>query len=162
LGTPAVAPSDASGLLAAWKESKDPQLEGRGVEGRAKRLVAEAEVKLDALADAVLAAPLRPGSTTAAQRLADMADHLRALESANAGLRAVLAGERSAFAALVPPPGPDDAGPAAHPESQKALREAREEVARLRFELDAVYATRTMRAVQPARRLYSKLRSRSR
>jgi hypothetical protein len=148
-----VAVSDPTGLVGAL----GPTPAGE-TESRAQRLLDDAEGMLDALADA--AATLQAAPKNPVQELADLRRQLRTVESANAGLRALLGRERAAFAALVPPAGPEVTGPASHPQSQQALREARQEVTRLRFELDALYATRTLRAVQPARRLYAKLRSR--
>jgi len=148
--------TDGGGLVAAAE-----LVQGLNVERTAQRMVADVEVLLDGLADAILSCTGRRFVHSVPQRLAELTDQVNVLEIANAGLRLVLGRERSAFAAYVQP-GRGAIPPKTGPESRgarEALDKAEQEIAHLRFELDAVYGTRTMRTVQPARRVYSRLRS---
>ncbi len=114
-----------------------------------------------------------PIAQGAADRLAELEDRVELLEAANAGLRSRLAQERRAFAQRArdqqagtsPELQPDGVVVAPPVERAQTLRlrseleQAQSEIDHLRFELDAVYATRVMRTVAPARRVYAKLRS---
>jgi hypothetical protein len=122
------------------------------------QMITAIEILLDDLAGAVVSSVGPRLTQSVPQRLAELVDEINVLEAANAGLRLVLGRERSAFAAraqvqLRPEQAVD------RPDLKRSLHEAQQEIARLRFELDAVYGTRTMRAVQPARRVYAKLRT---
>ncbi len=107
----------------------------------------------------------------AAQQVKALIDRTEQLEVANVALQERLARERLAMAAYVhdrwdearpaaelgacpPVVGPEPSTPAGD-----RLEEAETEVRRLRAEIDRIYATRTMRTLQPARALYARLRS---
>jgi hypothetical protein len=100
-------------------------------------------------------------------RLAELTQQLRTLETVNAGLRDRLTRERSVVAEYARRVAradlPEETMDPYVSGSERALRELRvgqAEIDRLRGEIAAIYATRTMRTLQPARRFYGKLRSR--
>jgi SAM-dependent methyltransferase len=124
------------------------------------------DIFFDDLAGELLSAGVRQLSSSAPQRLTELSEQVRTLESVNAGLRGRLAQERSAIAGLL--------GPGSHQERldrNRALRvggseaalwdlnPGQAEIQRLQKEIAAIYATRTMRVLRPARRLYGRLRT---
>jgi hypothetical protein len=102
---------------------------------------------------------------TASDVEAELRDRLDVLERVNAALRARLNREREAMVARIraaglsrpvdpaPPPAVPDAG---------AVRAAQAEAEALRQELDRLYSTKTMKVVNPLRRVYGAARSRLR
>ncbi len=115
------------------------------------RLVAEAGRRLTA---------------TVPQRLEQLQGRVALLEAVNAGLVAALGRERAVMAAEVVrlrsrPAGAEQPGP--NPMLVERLNQdlgrAAAETARLEAEIARIYATRTMRAVAPVRRMYGRLRS---
>jgi 2-polyprenyl-3-methyl-5-hydroxy-6-metoxy-1,4-benzoquinol methylase len=95
----------------------------------------------------------RRASDEAPSRLLSLATQLKAAQAAYEGLERRMAAERHAFgvrAATLEEGSADD------------LRRAKVQIAELREMIDAIYATRTMRTLKPARELYSRLRSRTR
>ena len=103
----------------------------------------------------------------AAARLAELTEQVRTLETVNAGLRNRLARERSVVAEYARRVAhadlPEEATDLYVSGSERAVRDlhvGQAEIDRLQREIAAIYATRTMRTLQPARRLYGKLRSR--
>lgn len=97
---------------------------------------------------------------TVEDELVGLRERVEALEAVNGALRSALAEQRlrlanPAGAAVAPRPG----RPARDGSSERATAE---EVQRLREELDRVYATKTMRALAPVRRLYGRVRSEQR
>jgi hypothetical protein len=120
----------------------------------------------DDLTGDLVGAGARQLALTVPQRLEELADQVSALQSVNAGLRERLNrwgtivveylqeirdhGERA------------DVGDAEVARAGRALQElrgAQAEIRRLQDEIEAIYATRTMRVVRPARRWYGRLRS---
>jgi hypothetical protein len=132
--------------------------------GLGDRLIRDAHLFFDDLSQGLANSCADEVVQTAAQRLADLAEQSSALELVNAGLRECLAREREAMAAHVKSlrePGESDSA-----ESRAALKAAEAEIERLRAknerldaEIRSIYATRTMRALGPARHLYARLRS---
>ena len=100
-------------------------------------------------------------ASTALEQLASLQRRVASLEAVNAGLRRTLARERSVMASEVRR---RDSGPAA-PDAAwstfnvdrmtRDLAAAQAHMTRLQGEIDAIYATRTMKALAPARRLYA-------
>lgn len=105
-------------------------------------------------------------TATVPQRLGDLQARLALLESVNAGLAFTLGRERFAMATEVARLRAleDGAGPS-RPNSMlvdrlnQELGRAAAEAARLEDEITRIYATRTMRAVAPVRRIYGRLRA---
>lgn len=122
----------------------------------------ELDLFLDELAAALRAAPGRRGERSVARRLAEALERARVLEAVNDGLRRNLRKQRLAFGETIMPGDLgdfDDGVPAMeHKALQERLRQTEESLAAARAELAATYATRTMRAVAPARRVYGRMR----
>lgn len=128
------------------------------------------DAALDRYFDDLYAALIRDAGSRLArsvpQRLAELQDRVRMLQAANAGLASQLSRERFAMAGEVARMR-EQAGagvePGAHPllidRLRHDLNRAAAENARLEAEIARIYATRTMRAVAPVRRIYSRLRS---
>jgi hypothetical protein len=139
---------------------------GSDLDRRRDEGVSTLDLFFDDLAGELLSAGARQLSVSAPQRLSELTEQVRTLESVNAGLRARLTQERSAIAGFL--------GPGSHQEwsgrspalrvsgSERALWDlnpSQAEITRLQKEIAAIYATRTMRVLQPARRLYGRLRT---
>ncbi len=127
--------------------------------------VTEAEVLLDDLAGRLAgrARVADPGARP--DEMAALRERLAVLEQVNAALRARLNREREAMvarlraagaAAPTPPPRP------VPPPDTAAVAAVENEARQLRDELDRLYATKTMRMVEPLRRVYGALRVRTR
>ena len=124
----------------------------------------------DDLAGELLSAGVRPLRLAAPQRLAELTDQVLTLESVNAGLRVQLAREQAIIANSLGRPrhqdqlggGSSDLPTSGSERTLLELRRGVAEIERLQDEITAIYATRTMRTLQPARRIYARLRSRHR
>jgi hypothetical protein len=124
------------------------------------RLIRAADDEFDALASALVRTSSDRVAEDVVRAVADLIEQLNSLEKVNGGLRERLAYEREAMARHI-----RSLPPAALPDSMPelmALRQMEVEKERLQGEIDRIYATRTMRVLQPARRVYSRLRSRHR
>jgi 2-polyprenyl-3-methyl-5-hydroxy-6-metoxy-1,4-benzoquinol methylase len=139
---------------------------GTDVDRRRDEGVSCLDLFFDDLAGELLSAGARPVSASAPQRLSALTEQVRTLESVNAGLRARLTQERSVIAGLLGPgphqewSGRSQAAPGSGPERALwGLNPSQAEINRLQKEIAAIYATRTMRVLQPARRLYGRLRT---
>jgi hypothetical protein len=123
---------------------------------------AAVEALLDELAGRLRDERRRMNARTPDDVLADLRERVAILEQVNAGLRRRLASEREATMALVRRTDRcltrDGGVPEAHQDAARLAAE--EEVRKLQDELHSIYATKTMRAVAPARRLYGRWRSR--
>jgi SAM-dependent methyltransferase len=161
--TPARLVTDIDGLVAAAELSQ-----GLALAESTDAPLGELELFLDDLADAVALSVGRRFIQSAPQRIDELVDQVNVLEAANAGLRKALAAERVALGArahdllagrLDSAVAPFKTERVLHKADRLVVENAQKEAAQLRFELDAVYGTRTMRTVAPARRVYAKLRS---
>ena len=101
-------------------------------------------------------------ASTAVERLAALERRVATLEAVNAGLRQTLARERSVMATEVRrraeggPSGQNPSWSDFHVDRMsRDLAAAQVHLARLQGEIDALYATRTMRALAPVRRIYA-------
>jgi 2-polyprenyl-3-methyl-5-hydroxy-6-metoxy-1,4-benzoquinol methylase len=139
---------------------------GSDLDRRRHEGIGSLDLFFDDLAGELLSAGAPQLSASAPQRLSELTEQVRTLESVNAGLRARLTQERSTIASLL--------GPGPHQQwagrslasrvsgSERALWDlnpGHAEITRLQKEIAAIYATRTMRVLQPARRLYGRLRT---
>jgi 2-polyprenyl-3-methyl-5-hydroxy-6-metoxy-1,4-benzoquinol methylase len=128
---------------------------GADVDQRRDQAAGALDLYFDDLAGVLVSEAARQLSISAPQRLAELAEQVTSLESVNAGLRHRLAKERTAIAQHL-----------RHARLQDQLAAAGDAqvsdghaLQRLQEEISAIYATRTMRAAQPARRIYRRLRS---
>jgi hypothetical protein len=143
---------------------------GRGVNDKlVDRMARQAELAFDDLATFVLNGPRV--AAAAATRVADLVEQVATLEAVNAGLRERLAAERAAMAEQLRNTS-GDSRPARRRVARQAdrlldedfglvskLMEAEQQAKELREELERINATRTMRMLAPARRLYGRLRN---
>jgi hypothetical protein len=118
------------------------------------------------LSVALLSSGVRELSTTASQRLTELNEQVRTLETVNAGLQQRLVRERTAMAGYVwagrHPGRAMNTTAAQVSASERALWDlypSEAEVQRLENEIAAIYATKTMRLLQPVRRVYARLRT---
>jgi hypothetical protein len=155
-------------LPAEW-----PSAEGPSAEWLHER-VGSVEIFLDGLATRVGGERARLAARSDADVVAELEERVRVLGEVNTALRRRLDGERAALVALLRARGRLPAGgrlpargqlPAGGPPggspgpTHAALEEARAEARRAQEELDRLYATKTMRAVEPVRNLYRRVRS---
>jgi hypothetical protein len=144
-----------------------------GLEGRlppvppehlATGYVTAVEILLDEVAGRLRAERRRIDARTPDDVLVGLQERVEILEEVNAGLRRRLAHEREATMALIRRTERSITLDASVPEDppDAARLAAEEEVRRLQDALHSVYATKTMRAVAPARRLYGRWRSKLR
>jgi hypothetical protein len=140
---------------------REGRLPAEPPEALTKGSVAAVEALLDEVAGRLRAERQGLEARTPDDALAELQERVAILEQVNAGLRRRLAHEREATMALVRrterSPILDTGVPAAT--SDAAQLAAADEVRELQDELRRVYATKTMRAVAPARRLYGRWRS---
>jgi hypothetical protein len=139
------------GLTRSWPEPPTP-------EWRAERR-RSAQAFLDELSDRLRAERARVETRTDADLVGELQEWVRVLAEVNAGLRRRLDAERAALVARLRSSGRLSAARPVPGAAEAALVEARAEAGRLRQELDRLYATKTMRAVEPARRIYGRVRS---
>jgi hypothetical protein len=138
---------------------------GADVDQRRDQAAGALDLYFDDLAGVLVSEAARQLSISAPQRLAELAEQVTSLESVNAGLRHRLAKERTAIAQHLRHARLQDqlaaAGDAQVSDGHalQEVRQGRAEIQRLQEEISAIYATRTMRAAQPARRIYRRLRS---
>jgi 2-polyprenyl-3-methyl-5-hydroxy-6-metoxy-1,4-benzoquinol methylase len=139
------------------------------VEHRRDQTAGSLDLWFDDLAGELLPAGVRQLRTSAPARVAELAEQVRTLESVNAGLRKRLAHERTFISnyvrGIVKGDHPDSDTATYSGGSERALQDFRSgqaEIERLQKEIAAIYATRTMRSLQPLRGLYARLRSRLR
>jgi hypothetical protein len=134
---------------------------------RLEEVASRLDLFFDDFASALLAAGASQLSHTASQRFAELSEQVWTLEVVNAGLQERLFRERMAMAGYVWAERHTDqpisnTGVQVSP-SERALwglHPNQAEIQRLQKEIEAIYATKTMRVVQPARRLYARLRTR--
>lgn len=124
----------------------------------------EADLYFDQLAGNLLSAAGQRLAQTVPERVTDLTRQVAALEAVNAGLRQSLVRERVAITARIRHLYPDliSAGLAERPTPahlHDQIRQAEAQIEHLQSEIKRIYATRMMRAVQPVRRLYGRLRS---
>lgn len=142
-----------------------PSAESRAADSQLARDVQdEIDWQLDDLAERVAATIGRRATESVPQRLAALSERVGALEEAYSALLKKLADERAALGArarqhLNPEP-PDSVRTWHHLDRQ--LQSALDATEQVRAELDAVYQTRTMRVLRPARAAYSRFRNRLR
>jgi hypothetical protein len=125
-----------------------------------------AELLLDDVAARAARSCEMSRARTGTEEVAILEERVAVLETVNAALRERLARERSALAAGLREARSGQAearrrrtDPGGGAAEQAALDATRAEVDRLEGEIRRIYATRTMRVLAPARRLYGRLRS---
>lgn len=141
------------------RTGEDPDLVRSRLGGAVDRYFDEMYARLAVEAGRRLAA-------TVPQQLADLRARVALLESVNAGLASTLGRERFTMAtevarlhALEDQAGSSRANPMLVDRLNQDLGRAAAEAARLEDEIARIYATRTMRAVAPVRRIYGRLRA---
>jgi hypothetical protein len=136
-------------------------------------LTGAVDVMIDEAVARLLDSRNHRGPAMAAQQLRALIDRAERLEVVNAALQERLARERLVMATYVTSRWGDgtrnstssERGPTlggqVHrtDEADQRLQAAEAEVERLHGEIDRIYATRTMRALRPARALYGRVRS---
>lgn len=129
--------------------------------GLRRHLVDAVDLAFDELAAALRGAGSRRMAHSAPELVREMAEQLAALRQANAALQARMNVELNALgtraAALGAPPADARVSRELH-QTTARLEEAQEEIRDLRRQLDAIFATRTLRVLSPGRRLYGRLR----
>jgi hypothetical protein len=131
------------------------------------RLVDVIDVSIDDLAAELRRSPGRRAVATVPQRLRDLRERVAVLEAAHAALRERMDYQRLTVGRLAQDLSSGGSSSPPPPGDQTTVPDADVRVLRLRCEqaereLAAIYATKTMRLLKPARETYRRLRSRNR
>jgi hypothetical protein len=149
-GTPDAIVRKPSEMVAALEHSPTPQV----VEATGQQLQRRWDRHLDQITVAIAdASRARRASGDAPLPSLSMATQMKAVQAAHAALERRVAAERLAFA---------DRAAAIERQANDELRHAKSQTAEAEARIQAIYATRTMRILHPARQLYGRLRSRVR
>jgi len=158
--------ADAGAELARYGNQVGPlaeRLSGTRVDASTRQATAaRTDMEFDRLALALRQEAAERSGASAAERVLELERLVETLEAVNDGLRRRLGAERAGIAAYlrdfrsVPV---DALGPLKLQRETQARRQAEDRAARLQEELDRIHSTRTMRMLQPARGIYSRVRS---